>query len=795
MIALLKLFKVILSIKSVSLHGNRYNLLAMVYFVFVSYPVFSQKCFYQLSGQVYSADNQGGLPSAHLFIEEIKKATVTDNHGHFQYDKLCKGVYYLQVSFLGYETQRLQVQIDTSLFLRIRLEESSIFLEATTIQADRLLPIPTGQNITQLTEIELDKARGKSLGEALKMVTGVSALQTGNSISKPVIHGLHSNRVLILNNGIRQEGQQWGSEHAPEIDPFIAKDIAIVKGAAGVRYGADAIAGVIILAPKPLPSEKGIKSEFNVIGASNGLQGIFSGILEGNLKKNEQRHGLAWRVQGTLKRSGNIQTPNYYLANTGLREINFSTALGYEKYHWGFDVFLSRFSTQLGIFSGAHIGNVTDLKRVIESKEPFIKSGFSYKIDRPFQDVNHNLLKINNFVKFDKVGKITTTYALQINNRKEYDAHRPRNDSLARNRPELNFELTTQTLDVVFEHQPIFSFLTGSIGVSGMRQANVYQGRPLVPNFRSYNGGVFWIERWVKSKYEIEMGLRYDYKWMRTFERLRTGEVGSTELIFNNFSGTLGTIYRLPKGWEWKINLATAWRPPNINELFSNGVHHGSASYEQGDENLTSEVAYNLNTTLNYSGNHFAFDVVLYNNYIQNFIYLKPQFPEVLTIRGAFPSFQYTQTDAVFRGIDLKTIMTLTEKIKWTSKGSFLWAYNQGARDFLVLIPANRVENELNYQFPDTKTFTSTLFSVGYAYIFRQNRVPANSDYAAPPAGYGLLNLDVSTSIPMKKNGQMQMGLQINNLLNTVYRDYMNRFRYFSDEIGRNILLRMKVSF
>lgn len=794
MIALSELLTIILSVKS-PLSLCKYNLFATIFFVFLSYPTFAQNCFHQLSGQVYSVDNQEGMPSAHILIEELKKTILTDNHGHFYCDKLCKGTYHLEVSFLGYETQRLQIQIDTSLFLKIRLEESSIFLEATTIQAEKLLPIQAGQNITQLNEIELNKARGKNLGEALKTVTGVNSLQTGSSISKPVIHGLHSNRVLILNNGIRQEGQQWGSEHAPEIDPFIAQDIAVVKGAAGVRYGTDALAGVVILSPKKLPSEKGIKGEFNAIGASNGLQGTFSGILEGNLKKNQQSNGLSWRVQGTLKRSGNIQTPNYYLANTGVREINFSTALGYEKYHWGFDVFFSRFSTQLGIFSGAHIGNLTDLKRVIESGEPFIKSGFSYKIDRPYQDINHNLLKINNFVKFDKIGKITTTYALQINNRKEYDAHRPRTDSLARNRPELDFELTTQTLDVVFEHQPLFSFLTGSLGVSGMRQANVYQGRPLVPNFRSYNGGVFWIERWVKPRYELEMGIRYDYKWMRTFERLRTGEVGSMELIFNNFSGTFGAVYRLSKNLEWKANFATAWRPPNINELFSNGVHHGSASYEQGDENLVAETAYNLNTTLSYSGNRFAFDIVLYNNYIRNFIYLKPQFPEVLTIRGAFPSFQYTQTNAVFRGIDLKTILTLTEKIKWTSKSSFLWAYNQDAKDFLVLIPANRIENEWAYQLADTKTFTNNLFSINYTYVFRQHRVPANSDYAEPPAGYGLLNLDISTSVPMRKNKQMLIGLQANNLLNTVYRDYMNRFRYFSDEMGRNVLLRVKMSF
>jgi len=756
----------------------------------------SQNCTYNLSGQVYSNDNKEGLPSANIFLEEIKKGTTADVHGHFQYSKLCKGTYHLSVNFLGYESKQLEIKLDTSIFLKIRLEENNILLEAITVQAELLPATQAGQNISELSGLTLDRLRGKNLGEALKTITGVNSLQTGNSISKPVIHGLHSNRVLILNNGIRQEGQQWGSEHAPEIDPFIAQNITVIKGASGVRYGSDAIAGVIVLSPKSLPTEKKVKGEVNMIGASNGLQGTVSAILEGNLKRNELQNGLAWRIQGTAKRGGNIKTPNYYLANTGLQEINFSTALGYQKYHWGFDVFFSRFSTNLGIFSGSHIGNLTDLRRVIESGEPFIKSNFTYQIDRPFQKINHNLLKANTFVKFDNIGKFTMTYAFQVNNRKEYDAHRPMNDSLRRlNSPELDFQLTTNTLDVVFEHKPLFTNLMGSIGISGMKQANVYQGRPLVPNFRSYNGGIFWIERWVKPNYEVEMGLRYDYKWLKTFERLRSGDVGSTELIFNNFSGTIGATYKFSKNIEWRTHFATAWRPPNINELFSNGVHHGAASYELGNENLTAETAYNLSTSIDYSGNCLAFEIVLYNNYIRNFIYLKPQFPETLTIRGAFPSFQYVQTDALLRGIDAKAVLKINEKLTLTSKGSFLWAYNLQAKDFLVLMPANRIENELSYQLGNLKKFENTIFSVSYLNVFRQNRVPANSDYAPPPASYGLVNASINTSLSLTKTKNIQIGLEANNLLNIVYRDYMNRFRYFADEIGRNISLRLKMNF
>ncbi len=83
---------------------------------------------------------------------------------------------------------------------------------------------------SELKGTALFQTSGQTLGEALKSVPGLNSIQTGPSISKPVIHGLHSNRVLILNNGVRQEGQQWGTEHAPEIDPFIANKITIIKG-------------------------------------------------------------------------------------------------------------------------------------------------------------------------------------------------------------------------------------------------------------------------------------------------------------------------------------------------------------------------------------------------------------------------------------------------------------------------------------------------------------------------------------------------------------------------------------
>ena len=201
-----------------------------------------------------------------------------------------------------------------------------------------------------------------------------------------MIHGLQGYRILILNNGIRQEGQQWGNEHAPEIDPFIAQKISVIKGANAVRYGSDAMAGVILVEPNDLPDKASVTGEVNLVGLINGKTGIASAILQGYFDKIK---GFSWRVQGTLKKGGNTNTPNYYLKNTGVQESNFSYALNYHRKNWGLETYYSQFKTKIGIFSSAHVGNLTDLQAAFNSNKPQDSlATFSYDIARPYQDIS-----------------------------------------------------------------------------------------------------------------------------------------------------------------------------------------------------------------------------------------------------------------------------------------------------------------------------------------------------------------------------------------------------------------------
>ena len=641
---------------------------------------------------------------------------------------------------------------------------------------------------TEIIGKELDRTRGASLGEALKNIPGVYTLQSGPSIFKPVIHGLHSNRILIINNGVRQEGQQWGSEHAPEIDPFVATKLSVIKGPASIRYGSDAIGGVILVEPAPLPTAVGVDGEVNLVGASNSKMGVSSGIVQGAFGK--KLTGLSWRTQSTFRRAGNSETPHYYLENTGFKEIDFSETVSYVKKNYGVELYYSEFNTKLGIFSGTHAETLPDLIAAINRPRPITPSYFSYKIDRPYQQVKHEFFKVGAFLKLKNDNRIELQFARQHNVRSEYD-YLP---LTGQTNPELYLSLVTHSLDLTYKHK-IKKNISGTVGFNGISQGNVRKYQLLIPNFRNYGAGIFMIEKWTKNRLTIEAGIRYDYRWLRAYmlDNTTAKEITPT-FQFKNFTETVGALYHLTEIISWSINAGTAWRAPTVNELLSNGVHQSAVSYEIGNANLKSERAYNFSTSINYQGKKISGEIGFYNNSINGYIYLKPDLTFIHTIRGAYPAYTYTQVKAIFRGVDFSATCKISNSFSITSKLSLLFARNTTILDYLILVPANRLENILKYALGDKGKLKQACVSISTLFVAKQTRVPANSDYASPPVGYTLLNADLWFSILVKQQ-HISISMSATNILNVAYRDYMDRFRYFNDEPGRNFTLRLKIPF
>ncbi len=742
-------------------------------------------CNHAVYGIVTDSETMEPLVYAKVYFKTVGKGAVTGLNGEYRITGLCDGMDTLTVSHIGCGTTHYAVTVEENTHFDITLPHSQSH-ETDTVHIHDKHPDPKPtQAESSISGKDLEKMAGKSLGEALKGIAGVNALQTGPSIFKPVIHGMHSNRIVIMNNGVRQESQQWGSEHAPEIDPFTATKLSVVKGAAGVRYGPDAIAGVILVEPGDLPDSAGASGSLSLLGNTNGRMGGTAGIVEGRFKR---LMPLAWRLQGSVKRSGNTHTPDYILANTGLKEVNYSGTLGWTKERYGVEAYYSHFMNDIGIFAGSHIGNLTDLETAIASDTPLVSDIFKYEIDRPYQHVVHDLIKGKLWFETGHVGVLNLTFSQQFNVRQEYDNRRNTANPEA---PQLDYAIATTGTELLWNHEKYKGF-KGSVGLSGQTQANESKGFFFIPNFRNYNIGAFAIERLVKLRWEVEAGLRYDYRWNRIW-MWQNNEVISPSQDWSNFSGTVGGLWRIDHHMSLHANIGSAWRPPTMNELYSYGLHHGAASFEIGDSTLGAEKALNTSISWKYKGHErLIAEATVYHNSIKGFIYQEPQLPATLTIRGAFPTFVYKQINARFMGADFAFSWKFTDHLAWNGKASFVRAQNLTTNAPLIMIPADRFESGLTYSFTGGKHFHAPSIQVSGVATRSQNRFPTGVDYLDPPKAWAIVNAEVNGELVFG-DFQMNLGIGGYNLGNARYRSYMNRFRYYANEVGRNYSIRIRI--
>ena len=742
----------------------------------------AQNCKIVLSGTVIDASNNAPLENALVEIKELGLKFKTDITGQYRFTNICAGTYMILVNHASCDSIKLQLSIQKNQIKNFRLPHSINELETVNVFAKRDLQVNTIKE--ELNEKSIQATRGQSLGEMLKKVNGVAVLQTGSTIFKPVIHGLHSQRILLVNNGVRLESQQWGSDHAPEIDPFIAEKFTVLKGAGALRYGSDAIAGAVLIEPKALPKKVGSNAEINSTYFSNNRQYVFNGMFEASPLHLPE---FSYRIQASYKKGGNARTPDYWLYNTGLEEFNYSAAAGLRKNKFNTELFFSSFQTSLGIFLGAHVGNLTDLQNAIQSKRPIQNiDQFSYDIVRPRQFVQHYTAKSKSQYFLANDHKLNLVLSYQSNKRKEFDR------ALLSPRPELDLNISTTMLDLNYESSST-STNQFSLGVNAMLQENIWTGsRFFIPNFRSQNIALYATKSIHLQDWMFDGGIRYDTRKLNTF-RNQSDAISSKERNFGNASGTFGATYKLTPNLKWLLNSAFAWRAPQVNELYVNGLHHGTASFEIGDPNLRSEKALNFSTQLKYQvDSNWQIDVTLYNNIINDFINLIPSTPATLTLRGAYPTFKFIQTDAILRGSDISVHKTFNKHIAAGAKTALLWAKDRKSNDWLIQMPSNRVEGEFTYSF-NTNQFKESAIEIRYLHMTQQTRIPKNiMDYIPPPASYSLINLDFSSNILVGKK-PINIGMSVMNLLNERYRDYMNRFRYFNDEPGRSFNIRCKI--
>lgn len=743
-----------------------------------------------VSGRVLDSASRVALPGASVALAELHRGVSTGIDGRFHFERIPPGHYTVVTRFVGYATDSTMVTVAGNMQLTILLKSTEVRLSEVrvTVEVDEEYLKSSSRSVTVMTAKELDKHRGQTLGETIDQIPGVTLLSTGPAIAKPVVRGLHSQRVLVLNAGVPQEGQQWGGEHAPEIDPFAPARIEVLKGAAGVEYGAGAIGGVIRVDPRRFRESPGIDGELLLNGFSNNRQGSGALLLEG---AHHLFQGFAWRVQGSARKAGDTKASSYYMKNTGFEELNASGALGFTAGNLTSQLYYSHFNTTIGVFSGAHIGNTTDLLNAIARGAPVTQEPFSYAIGRPKQQITHDLISLHVAQRLPNAGVLEFQGGYQQNNRLEFDAHKAFNEP--DDIPSFDLLLTTWTADLKFKHAPV-NELFGTIGVNGMRQGNVRKGNVfLIPNFRAYSAGAYAIESWVRGAVMLTAGVRYDYRWMEVYPFNFRG-LQQRIHQYSSLSGALSGLYQFSDTWSFGANIGTAWRPPSINELYSNDVHHGTATFEIGDLNLQPERSISMDVTLKHASDATRAEISIYNNLINRYIFLYPDRHPTLTVRGAFPTYRYAQANAALRGLEAMIEWRVSDLFKFNVTGSLLRGTSRDTGQPLIGMPADRLRVLTHFDLGSVSALANTYVELAASLVRKQTHVQPGQDYASPPTGYGLLDFGAGGELPFGRQ-PIAIDFTIQNLLNASYRDYLSRFRYFTDDPGFNAVLRIRIPF
>lgn len=790
------------------------------FFVFNIHFVIGQSdsCSYSMNGKVMDGDTKDPIPYATVRVKYTNKHTLTNLKGEFHIGGLCDSTNTLIISCFGYCDSICENQHQHSKTPHIYLTQKVLKLQTVTIQVNKNKEEGT-ESVSQTTikKSELESNPTQSLASSISEQQGVTFTSAGTNVQIPVIHGLYGNRVLVLNNGLKHGFQNWGVDHAPEIDVSSADNITIIKGASGVRFGPEALGGTIIVEPNPLYLNEPFYAEFGSGFQSNG-RGINTNIETGMGRKK-----WSYFLNANFVKIGDRNTPDYMLTNSGKEEKAIGLGTRYHMQNWDFKIYYSYVNQNLALLRSSIAESGNAFVKAINSDEPVYIKPFSYSINAPNQLTQHHLGKAEVNWWYSDQGKVTFRAGRQLNKREEYDVRRNID------KPIIDLDLTTSDYQLEWKH-PDWARLDGLLGVQYFSQNNDNNPgtgtTPFIPNYNTNRMSAFLIESKRFNKNLIEVGIRLDYETNNVRGRETNQDIFRDEYSFTNLTSSIGIVRELSDHSSFRSNIGTAWRTPNMSELYSFGQHGFKTSYgllryyTNSDGNLRTDRVIALNESQVKAEKGYKFinefytkskrhshTLTVYSHYIQNYIFDRP-LALVGTIRGPMPVFIYDQVDALFIGGDYGWSHNWSKNISGTFGGSYLWSRNLSNNEVLINQPPISIDYKLIYEFRKYKQLKSKLI-LKPRYKFRQYQAPRTVtpeqlidgsvsitpdseifDFKDSPDGYFLF--DVSWRFEWKNlNGSVT----VNNLFNKRYRDYLNEMRYFSDEQGRNILINLSYKF
>lgn len=683
-------------------------------------------------------------------------------------------------------------------------DKDTTVIESVEIRSKQSASSPIGHTLDYiyLSRNALLRNQGNTFINTLEKIPGISAINTGVGIAKPVIRGMSLNRVIVNEFGIKQEGQQWGVDHGLEIDQYNVDQVEILKGPVSVLYGSDGIGGVINILPSPIPYSDTFGGSVLVnYKSNNNLKGVSA-----QLYAKQNAHYTLFRI--TAQHFGDYKVPadsfyynryklpiyNNRLKNTSGKEFNVSLLHRIEK-SWGqANIYLSNFYQQSGFFVGAF-----GKPRAYQ----LTHDGSYNDINDPYQNLNHFKAIINTHFHLPK-GRLEADFGLQHNYRQEKSSlHQHGNNPNVPKDLALSLKLLTANLN--FRYSLENARYKNVIAFTNAFQQNRIGGYEfLIPNYHTFQTGISnFFEYRPSAKWLINAGLRLDFATqnikqgvVETFDN--NGNLSHNEnrneainKQYYNVSGSIGTNYILSHHHQFKINIGSAYRIPAVVELAANGVHHGTFRHELGNAYLNPERGAMFDISWDYHHRFIKWGVTPFVNYFDNYIYLSPS-GRYSTLAEAGQIYNYIQAPVIFWGGEIDADIDIYPSLKWNTNVEYVWNKNINTDLGLPFTPPMSWMNELVYKPKNLEWLNGFQIFVNGQYFSAQNRVDRNEPTTP---SYFLMNFGASHTFHLGQT-KLNFMLQVRNLLNEQYLNNMSRYRILNlPEQGRNIQALVKIDF
>ena len=638
--------------------------------------------------------------------------------------------------------------------------------------------------------------------DAISHQPGVSQLTTGGSISKPIIRGLGYNRVVVMSDGVRQEGQQWGDEHGVEVDGNSVNSVEILKGPASLMYGSDAMAGVVILHQQPTLAEGEMKA--NVTSEYQTNNGLFAYHLQmaGNQK------GFVWDASFSDKMAHAYKNKyDGYVPGSQFRERAGRLMLGVNK-GWGHSrLTWAIYHLTPGIVEGERDAQTGEL----EHEDGW--TGHQYSKSLPFQQVKHYKLVWDNSLNLSS-GYLKAIIGYQQNRRQEFEE--------SMDDYELYFKLHTLTYDLRYVTNE-FDGWKLSTGIGGMYQKSGNEGEEyLIPDYRLFDFGLYaTATKQLGDRWTLNGGVRYDHRHLHGYELMEDDELRFTDFSrhFNGLTGSIGAVLNVSDNLNLKMNIARGFRTPNMSELASNGVHEGSVRYELGNQQLKSEYSLQADLGLDFTSRYVSAQLALFANRINNYIYTHRVAEEK---EEGYLTYAYTQGDARLLGFEAGVDFHPIHSVHFSNAFSYVDAQQMHAAPgtkYLPFTPAPKWSSELKWELSHHshptiahhhttdaahRSLLNNLYvAAGLDCFLKQSHIYGADDTETETPGYALLSLSAGTDLQLHGKKVAEFYFTADNLLDKAYQNHLSRLKYADENavtgrrgvynMGRNITFKVVI--